>query len=332
MNLLYLLLIPMMLIASTGKYCASCHSGKIDLSHLKSKREWKLLTLDEGEAFKKMHKQNLDVATYIDGDKYNEEELYDYVDFFAYGTKEQIGHLNVKKCKSCHDWRVGMLRTKSEWHALSNSLEPLKRVHIGDKEALKLIESDGFKDRETLLYFIKKISFHASDDRRKIDNEDNNKTKKITSNTHLTKPPEKQMHKIKSKKFDFKYDRKNMSDKAVEKVLSTLKMKFETCRKIDNKISISLYHAGSKEYTSDAIISVLFTLGIAPVRYDNSWVMEVKNSKNVFYSTVNIVSVSGPMSKSKSVDKENEYIEDKVPFMIDEIMAKPEFVCGNRRQ
>ncbi len=323
-RLFYLLLMPMMLIASTGEYCASCHSGKIDLSHLKSKREWKQLTLDGGEVLKKMHKKNMDVVAYIDSDKYSEEELYDYVGFFAYSTKEQISHLHVKQCKDCHDWRVGMLRTKSEWNALSNSLEPFKKVHVGNSEALKLIESDSFKDKETLSYFIEMISFHASDEQRR--------TKKITSDTNLTKPPEKQMYKVKSKKFDLEYDTENMSDEAVEKVLSTLKMKFKMCRKMDNKVYISLYHAGSKEYTADAIISALFTLGIAPVRYDNTWVMEVKNSKNVFYSTVNVVSVSGPISKSKSADKDKEYIEDKVPLMIDEIMAKPEFVCDTIKE
>lgn len=325
MKLFYLLLIPMVLAASTGEYCISCHKGKIDLSRLKSKIEWKQLTLDGGKALKKIHKQNLDVVKYIESEKYHKDALYDYVGFFAYGTKEQTAYHNFNQCKNCHDWRIGMSRTKQQWGTLSKSLDWLKELHIGNKEALRLINSNHFKEKKTLSYFIKMISFHATDEQRRKNNV--NKTIKVTADINITKPDISSMHQMKNKRFDFHYDAKHMSKEAAKKVFSVLGLKLKTCKKQPHKVSVSLYHAGSKEYASDAIISLIFTLGVAPVRYDNRWIMEVDNGKNVFYSAVNVVSVGGPMSNTKSAEKDKEYIEDKVVFMIDEIMAKPDFRC-----
>jgi len=318
-----------MLMASSGEYCLSCHKEKIGFSHLKSMEEWKELTMDGGEVLKKMHKRNPNVVEYINSGKYSEDEVFKMVNFFAYGTKEQSAYRNLEACKKCHGWKIGTLRTKSEWYALSSSLEALIKVHKGNREALELIGSDAFKDKKTLDYFIKKISFHAPED--VVIKRDKRTTKKITSDINLTKPSKKQMHQVKSKKFDFEYDTENMSDKAAKKVLFILKKKFKMC-KTDDEVYISLYYSGSKEHTVDAIISALLTLGIAPIRYDNTWIMKVKNKKNVFYAAVNVISVRGPMSNAERADKDKEHIEDKVTSMIDEIMAKPEFKCGTIKE
>ena len=156
------LTLSLLVLAHADLSCTVCHSNNIDFSHLKSKKEWRILTVDGGEALKKMHKNNLDVIKFIESDDYNEDEVYDKIHFFAYSTPEQTAFLNLKKCKTCHDWRVGMLRTKSQWQGLTSSLDLLTQTHATDKETVTWIESNSFKNEKILAHFIKKISFHAS--------------------------------------------------------------------------------------------------------------------------------------------------------------------------
>lgn len=350
------LLLPLYLFASGDMVCNYCHGNVFGVSGLQSKPEWKKLTSDGGKKLQKIHKDNLDVVSYLKSSAYDEKRMYDYVSFYAGSQRAFIAEKIVKQCVECHksEMHLSDFWTKAQWASLSSTLKPLKEIHQKQLKVMNLIESDSFN--EVLPEFIKKITFHApkSESRIKKDrymlkrpyNEDmlkdttqvlhtqkqevatrivkQKRTKRITADTNLTKPSPDQMKQIKGKIFDLVYDAKKVSKVSAKKVFTVLKDTLKQCSKKSPKLEISLYQTDTEMYISDFLFSFI-TIGMAPVRYADTWVMEVKKSDEKFYSAIELVTVHGIMAEEAKED--NEYLEDKVALMIDDIIAQSDFKC-----
>ncbi len=356
LNTMIFLLLPLYLFASDDMLCNYCHGNVFGVSGLQSKPEWRKLTSDGGKRLQKIHKNNLDVVVYLKSSAYDEKRMYDYISFYADSQREFIAVKIVKQCVSCHKSKMHLSSfwTKTQWESLESTLKSLKEVHQKQLKVMNLIESNSFN--EVLPEFIKEITFHApkSESRTRKDHymlkklcsegmlkdttqvlhiqkkgltnkiAKQKSTKRITVDTNLTKPSPGQMKQIKGITFDLVYDTKKVSIVSAKKVATVLKDVLNQCSKKSQKLKISLYQTDTKIYTGDFFISFI-TIGMAPVRYADTWIMEVKKADEEFYSAIELVTVHGVLVEANKED--NEYIEDKVALMIADIIAQPDFKC-----
>jgi len=290
------LLLPYIIGANNDLYCTKCHPDKIDFSHLKSKQQWKKLILDGGEQLKIIHKDQLDVIRYIQSDRYDEEKVFNYVAFFANNTKKQIAYLNKKKCIKCHTWRIDGLRTKSEWHELSNSLEPLKKLHHNNKEVLDLINSQSFKD--TLPYFIKDISFQVKPDwsNSKKQNQ-KNKIKPHTFNTNSFNF----IYKIAG---ETKEKTKHNTDIYQTYILNELK-KYT----FEKPVSITLIEKTLSIEPISGFISIL-TINFFPYIAKKELQLTIKTNKKIYTTNTHITVSEGWTIKNEKVAKMKSVLSD----------------------
>ncbi len=308
---LYFFFMPYMVFAYNDLYCVTCHSNKIELSHLKSKQEWKRLTLDGGKQLKVIHKNSAEAVKYIESDEYNEEEVFDFVDFFANNTEEQIAYLNQKKCEKCHGWLVGKLRTKSEWRTLSHSLEPLKRLHIDNKEVLQLIDSASFE--ETLPYFVKGISFHASD--HSVKNQ--NPKHKISDNNQSVYTT----YMFKTKSLNFIYKTKNSTKEDAKEyqayILNALK-KYTFKKPFSIILSEDAWQADGGN-----VLMFMLTLSLAPVK-------ETKKIHLTIHSDQKIYTVETTMQRTRGWAIEDQESQS-MQTVISELLEKASIYIINSR-
>jgi len=342
MRYFYLIFVPYLLFGTSDMFCLVCHGGnQIRFSKLKYKSEWVDLTSDGGKKLQKIHKDNIDVKAYFKSDNYDEKALFKYVSFFSRKIKKNDPKPFFKKCFVCHRNNIHMssFYTKQQWQELNHSLKNLIHTHQYQLDVVKDLKSQQFKN--VLPEFIDDITFHAPNNignvrkdtyyippkqdvkstivkKNKEKETQKRKTKKIslkiTDDTNLTVPPKSQMRQIKRKHFSLSYEKGNLRKEQARIILQKLHKKWKSVQKKQNKINITLYRTGTQMYTSDFFVS-LFTVGLAPVRYADTWVMKVTLGDDVYYAKSDVVTVHGILADDAMED--NELLSEKVIAMFE---------------
>jgi cytochrome c5 len=328
---------PYLLFATSDMFCIVCHgNSKIEFSRLQSKVAWKKMTSDGGKKLYKIHKDNLDVQTYLKSDAYDEKKLFKYIEFFSESEKMYKAKQFAKQCFVCHKSKLHMssFYTKEKWNNLRNSLDGLIQKHHYQRRILEDIKSPQFKN--ILPDFIKYISFSAPVHRKSIKKDiyirpkekveiskigkheklKKNKTSslKIMEDINLTLPPKTHMRQIKRKYFYLSYDKVNLRKEEVNIILQKLYKKWKSIQKKRQKVRITLYRTDMHMYTSDFFFSLL-TVGLVPVRYADTWVMKVELGGGVYYATSDVVTVHGLLADDTMED--NELLSEKVIPMLE---------------
>jgi len=271
MRYFYLMFVPYLVFATNDMFCLVCHeNNKIDFSRLVSKKEWKSLTSDRGAKLQKIHKDNLDVRAYLKSKMYKEDALFNYIEFFSETQKEYDVKIFTKKCFVCHQNKLHLasLYTKKEWNQLNNSLAKLIHTHQYQLSVVKDLKSEQFK--KILPEFIKKVSFHAANNKKHIRKKIEKKEKKYFT------------YKFETKSFDFIYKRKKGTEKEAKEIYDyvTKNVKKHTFKK---PISIVLTESEWETDPGNAFMFIM-TLGLASVVYTKEMDLSLTSDGTIYKS------------------------------------------------
>ncbi|MFK5974873.1 MAG: hypothetical protein QM493_00070 [Sulfurovum sp.] len=286
-SLLVIVILSSILLGSVYKeHCKYCHSSKISLAKIYTKKDWYEITNRSDNTLKNIHKRNLDVFDYLSSKEYNPVGLYDNMSFFAKKSIKSLESKKTKKtkepyssCIECHRSKITLskLWQLSQWKALLTSDKTLKAVHKKAPIALDYINSKEYSKR--LPKLIKSVEFYA---------------------------PNMQIIELKQGKISLTFKKNNGKKEEAKNLFEEIQKSLRGC-KIDNNINLHLSISNQDTSVASAIFSA-FTLFIAPIESSYTWRVEAQQNSMTFSSTIDIKYSSGFFGKDhkslvESIDK-----------------------------
>ncbi len=284
------------------EHCKYCHSSKISLAKIYTKKEWYKITNRSDNTLKNIHKRNLDVFDYLSSKEYNPVDLYEDMSFFAKKSKKSLKSTKVQKtskpysaCIECHHsrMRLSQLWQLSQWKALLLSGKTLKAVHKNTPIALAYINSKEYQKR--LPKLIKSVEFYA---------------------------PNMQTIELKQGKISLTFKKNNGKKEEAKNLFEEIQKSLRGC-KIDNNIELYLSITNQDISVSSAIFSA-FTLFIAPIESSYTWRVEAKQNSMIFSSTIDIKYSSGFFGK------EHKSLVESIDKLMSDLKRKMNIRCKSR--
>ena len=282
-SIFILLLSTTILFGVYDSQCKYCHSSKITLSKIYTKKQWHKYTYHKDKTLRDIHKRNLDVYDYLNSSLYEPSKLYDDMSFFA---KKEEKHIEIKRvevaeasCIVCHNNKqtLANLWQLSQWKELLVSSQTLKTAHKSQPTVIKYINSKEYN--QNLKKLINRLSQYA---------------------------PNMQKIKLKSKNISFLFEKNNGKKEEAQKIFTEIKKSLKHCN-IKTPINLHISITNQDTSVASAIVSV-FTLFIAPINSTNTWTMVAKYKNMTFKEQIDIKHSSGFFGKdhktlTESIDK-----------------------------
>ncbi len=241
--------------------CKGCHASIFELSDTHTKKQWRELTREPKTMMRYIHKDNLDVISYLNSKKYNADNLCNDMAFYA--PQKSSKTVPLKKytktdqpsryCIQCHNSEMILAtkRTFDKWNVLYKSDESLKLSHKQQIKVLDYIDSSIFKKGKNKL--IEDIKFYA---------------------------PNPKIIKLKNGRYALTLQYDGATSKHAKDLLDKIESSFDGCA-LDQDVDLSLSFV-KDDSSQIGVMASMITLGLVPMQTKAKWELKAKYKNQIF--------------------------------------------------